>query len=327
MFMSSAKQIWEHLERRFAITNGARKKLVSDYYTDMRALWEELESLTLLSAITEMSSEFLNGLDEIYGPQRSQILLMSPLPTVNEACNLIQQEESQREIFRQTTKQETGIMAMYGKKGDLKCSNCGKTGHTVEKCWDVRSNRGKDKNVMNRPQQYKNKEGTTKHQSVRINQKWDKSKESGKKVAANVKVKKEGNTSNSNNNVVSPEQLEQLLKMLPSLSKGGCGVGQARLEMGLCLNKVMLIPNFKHNLLCIQKLSKESNCQVVFQPQYCLIHHRETKEVKGIGKAKNDLYYLIDLPLRQAVERLASEIQQQKTSEDKQAIAVEMTVK
>uniref|UniRef100_A0A803MJC6 Retrotransposon Copia-like N-terminal domain-containing protein n=1 Tax=Chenopodium quinoa TaxID=63459 RepID=A0A803MJC6_CHEQI len=88
-------------------------KSLSDYYTEMSSLWEEIEGLNLLPPITEMNSEvnvfisalnqqkdeqhffqFLNGLDEDYAALRSQILMQSPLPTVELACAQLQQEES-----------------------------------------------------------------------------------------------------------------------------------------------------------------------------------------------------------------------------------------
>ncbi|KAL2940590.1 Na(+)-translocating NADH-quinone reductase subunit A [Bienertia sinuspersici] len=127
---------------------------VSEYYTHMRTLWLELESLSMMSPITEVNTEisafircmneqkeelklfqFLNGLDDDYGLQRSQILMQTQLPTVEEACNMIQQEESQREIF----KQEKKILS----------------GHTYDKCWTIvaypskgpRSFKGKGKDV------------------------------------------------------------------------------------------------------------------------------------------------------------------------------------
>ncbi|KAL2928781.1 hypothetical protein RDABS01_028531 [Bienertia sinuspersici] len=104
----------------------------------MRALWEELESLSILPPITEMNQEvaaYVGAMQKHQEEQKlSQILLMNPLHVVDEACNMIQQEESQREIFKQSSKDEIGGLAMSSKKGDMKFTNCGKLGQTKEKC-------------------------------------------------------------------------------------------------------------------------------------------------------------------------------------------------
>ncbi|KAJ8426555.1 hypothetical protein Cgig2_017071 [Carnegiea gigantea] len=95
------------------------------------------EITTILKALTKQREEqrlfqFLNGLDEKYGPQRSQLLLMSPLPSVEAACSLLQQEESQREIL------EIESTALFSKTGNAKgCGQCGNKGHVKEKCWLV----------------------------------------------------------------------------------------------------------------------------------------------------------------------------------------------
>ncbi|KAL2893938.1 Gag-Pol polyprotein [Bienertia sinuspersici] len=144
MFVNNAELVWKQLEARFLVSNGARR-LISEYYTDMRALWEELESLSVMPAKSALHKreeedklfQFLSGIDDTYGPQRSEILMMSVLPSVKEACNLIQQEESQRKIFGGNNEDKNGL-AMMASKTDLKCRNCRKIGHATENCWACR---------------------------------------------------------------------------------------------------------------------------------------------------------------------------------------------
>ncbi|XP_057526224.1 uncharacterized protein LOC130805466 [Amaranthus tricolor] len=101
MYMMFATKIWLYLERRFSISNGSLKyKLnkelyetkqgslsINEYYTMLKSVWEELESLDQLPSMTTTSEDvtkflealekqkeenrlfqFLNGLDEAYGP-------------------------------------------------------------------------------------------------------------------------------------------------------------------------------------------------------------------------------------------------------------------
>ncbi|GKE13732.1 serine carboxypeptidase S28 family protein, partial [Tanacetum coccineum] len=80
MFVGTASEIWNQLENRFALSNGSRKyKLtkdiysvkqnggsVSEYYTRMKCIWEELDSMTQLPVLTNITPEvrnFLNALN------------------------------------------------------------------------------------------------------------------------------------------------------------------------------------------------------------------------------------------------------------------------
>lgn len=176
LFINSASEIWKQLEKRFSLTNGSRKyKLtkdlfalrqntlsVNDYFTAMSALWEEIDSMSTLPVIKTITTEitdflqvvntykeesrlfqFLNGLNEVYGPQRSQLLMQVPLPTVDVACSALQQEESQRDILHNVLSLDTDISAMYGKGPQYQtdkpvmCTNCGGKNHPSEKCWSV----------------------------------------------------------------------------------------------------------------------------------------------------------------------------------------------
>lgn len=108
LFINSAHEIWKQLERRFQLSNGARKyklnkelftisqnKLkINEYYTAISSLWEEIDSMNLLPVVTTVARDvtvllraietqkeearlfvFLNGLDDSYGALRSQLLM------------------------------------------------------------------------------------------------------------------------------------------------------------------------------------------------------------------------------------------------------------
>ncbi|KAL2902579.1 Retrovirus-related Pol polyprotein from transposon TNT 1-94 [Bienertia sinuspersici] len=165
LYLTTAREIWMHLEALFNVTNGAKKykhnkeayeteqngSTINEYYTVMKGLWEEQDDLNVLPPITRMTPEidafvsamnrqkeklklfqFLTGLDEDYKAHRSQILMQSPLPSVEAACAQLQQEETQRDVM-QISKLSLESSAMYGKgqseRTELICTACGGKGH------------------------------------------------------------------------------------------------------------------------------------------------------------------------------------------------------
>ncbi|CAO2822882.1 unnamed protein product [Amaranthus hypochondriacus] len=70
--------------------------------------------------------------------------------------------------------------------------------------------------------------------------------------------------------------------------------GSVLINTTLTLNDVLHVPTFKHNLLSVQKLSRDEHCKVIFEPTSCTIIDQATAQVKGKGQAINGLYYFID---------------------------------
>ena len=234
LFVDSASEVWKLLERRFQVVNGSRKyKLNKDlfnlkqnglalveYFTTISSVWEELDNMNHLPVITVLNTEinaflealndqkqeaklfqFLNGLDEIYAPQRSQILMMKRLPNVEMACSLIQQEESQRNSLK-LDDASVEIAAMYsrGPNSDRfeKCLECGGKGHTKSNCWTI----------IGYPKWH------SKHKKLNGNNRVN----SGKGNSGVNAVKQVNNASiqesEDKNVVLSAKQFEELLKLL-----------------------------------------------------------------------------------------------------------------
>ncbi|XP_021723121.1 uncharacterized protein LOC110690566 [Chenopodium quinoa] len=270
MFVNSSSQIWTELERRFSLTNGSRKyklnkdlyetkhqgKKISEYYTKMKAIWEELESLHALPVITNITSEvsafltslnkqmeehklfqFLNGLDDEYGPQRSQLLMMTALPSVETACCYLEQEESQRSLFN-NIREDSEPLVMFSRgspsggvpsggggfgRGSAPlsgngCTACGKAGHMADQYWTVVGYPTWHAKYQQKPVSVFQK---GKGKIAPGNNKWG-NRNKGNKVAANVSSNQSefGGSSTGSTNQFTVQQIEALLKMLPKQSFG-----------------------------------------------------------------------------------------------------------
>jgi hypothetical protein len=127
VFHDNAFEVWEDLKERFSKVDRIRiaqlrtslhtlkqgNKSVLDYFTEMKALWEELHSHRPLPAchcpyackcdavklpktyrVEDQIIQFLTGLNEQFSVVKTQVLLLDPLPTLNKVFSLVIQEES-----------------------------------------------------------------------------------------------------------------------------------------------------------------------------------------------------------------------------------------
>ncbi|GJT46623.1 retrovirus-related pol polyprotein from transposon TNT 1-94 [Tanacetum coccineum] len=292
MFVGTASEIWQQLEKRFSLSDGSRKyKLnkdtyeitqsgssVGEYYTKMKCVWEELENINVLPVLAVVTPEisvflaalnkqkeeqrlfqFLNGLEEHFSHQRSQILMIDPLPSVEVACSLLQQEESQRLLFKSSSSVESSALLSKGIAKD-KCSICGFKWHPPEKNQNATRTAAhvESSNISFTPQQFK--------QLLKSMQQM--------------------------NSFCAEEELDQhqFVAVIACLSR------KVKLSNGTIIKDVLVVPSFKFSLLSVPKLTQDSQCVVSFYPTFCVVQDLTTRKVTGLGRLKEGLYHLINVP-------------------------------
>ncbi|XP_075074520.1 uncharacterized protein LOC142162108 [Nicotiana tabacum] len=170
---SLSKDIAESLQKELSdIVQGTSD--IAGYYTKVKRIWDELDTLnTCMHCTCECNCggksktfkslqdgrliQFLMGLNDIYSAVRSNILMLTPLPSVNQAYSLLIQDEKQREIHVAQYPVETAFLEgnqqthfqkyangegkfkanLEGKKSNLMCNYCKKPGHSVDKCYRI----------------------------------------------------------------------------------------------------------------------------------------------------------------------------------------------
>ncbi|KAJ0492662.1 putative retrotransposon Copia-like protein [Helianthus annuus] len=129
-YSTTAREIWADLKERFRKENAPRAyelkqsltttkqegATVSAYYTKLRVIWDEIQSVLPVPKCDcggctcligkklielrekERLYEFLLGLDSEYGTIRTQILAMKPTPSLGIAYHLVADDEQQRAV-------------------------------------------------------------------------------------------------------------------------------------------------------------------------------------------------------------------------------------
>ncbi|XP_075492410.1 uncharacterized protein LOC142530459 [Primulina tabacum] len=162
------ERFWTDLKEQYDKVNGSRifslhreigrltqaGNTVSSYYCQLKQLWDECSLLVVLPSCECATArqyivhdqqkkllQFLMGLNETYISIRSQILMMSPLPSVGQAFSIISQEESHRSLSTAEPPSAAFFSAQskqsYQKKDVLTCDYCNWNGHTREFCYKL----------------------------------------------------------------------------------------------------------------------------------------------------------------------------------------------
>ena len=126
--------------------------IVSAYFTKLKGLWDELQTYRPLLICDQTKAhneqieedkmmQFLMGLNDIYSGNRSNILMVTPLPKVRQADSLIIQNETQRQIssgpienFSIAAAVQTRPNHSSNNSKNLHCDYYDKDGHAIDNC-------------------------------------------------------------------------------------------------------------------------------------------------------------------------------------------------
>ncbi|KAL4644581.1 hypothetical protein ACB092_02G175200 [Castanea dentata] len=157
--------------RRMVSTLSQDNLSVSSFYTRFKVIWDELVNYKPIPSCScgictcgsmvarvkyqeeECTMNFLMGLNESFATVKGQILLMKPLPSLNQVFSLIIQEEKQRRVGSNAIAIESAAIFFRGSntsynKGNYAnktngkrerpiCSHYGILGHVVDKCYKI----------------------------------------------------------------------------------------------------------------------------------------------------------------------------------------------
>ncbi|KAF5783293.1 putative transcription factor interactor and regulator CCHC(Zn) family [Helianthus annuus] len=311
-YANTASEIWSDLRERFGKASAPRAyelkqtlsnthqsgSSVSAYYTKLRVLWDEIESVLPAPRCTcdkcscgvgkkmnelrekERLYEFLMGLDADFAVIKTQILAMNPIPTLGNAYHLVAEDERQRMISgekktptenaafkafkpvrRENSTSQNKAAPKDQKHGDMveQCTHCGRSGHKRDGCFKI----------IGYPDWWPGKM---------------------KPKAAHVE------TDASPVPGLTKEQYQSFLKHFAEndVKDGSCHTCERKRGMsprrGAKLKGVLYIPEFNCNLLSVSRLTNNLQCSITFFPDFCVMQKLHTRSLIGAGKCRKGLY-------------------------------------
>nr|CAD1829166.1 unnamed protein product [Ananas comosus var. bracteatus] len=181
LFLKTAHEVWKTLSEIYSEKNNIARsyqlkqkiahfrkgdKTFNEYLGTLRGMWQELSYYVPSSTDPKVIRkrieqdqifEMLAGLDSDHEAIRSQILMQSELPFLNDVCALLQREEKRRAVMKPTEQSTMEHSAFFSNtatnrgRGDRgrgrgrgrgfgdrpRCSHCNKLGHVKERCWEL----------------------------------------------------------------------------------------------------------------------------------------------------------------------------------------------
>ncbi|XP_070032711.1 uncharacterized protein [Nicotiana tomentosiformis] len=182
-YATNAYAVWMDLQERFDKVNDTRRynlhkgiatlsqgtSYVSVYYFKLKDLWDEVEALVpspgydcvksrdfIVHLHKQKFYQFLMGLNDSYSQARSQILIMKPVPSINQAYAMLVSDESQRAVaatsgilgplpnvhaghYESTTlySSKPTESQKFRKNYNVPCEFCKLKGHSNENCYKI----------------------------------------------------------------------------------------------------------------------------------------------------------------------------------------------
>ncbi|XP_069155831.1 uncharacterized protein [Solanum lycopersicum] len=142
VYSTDACSVWGDLKERFDKTDGSRifqlHREIVTLVQESRGFVEFMKQQKLL--------QFLMGLNETYEQARSQILMLVPLLSVNQAYSMMIERESQRVIANSARKNVANleiaalmtarqVPSKFKRDWNAQCDHCKMMGHTKANCY------------------------------------------------------------------------------------------------------------------------------------------------------------------------------------------------
>ena len=70
------------------------------------------------------------------------------------------------------------------------------------------------------------------------------------------------------------------------------GAGTINISRTLKLSNCLFVPSLSHKLLSVSHATKELNCKLLMQPDFCLLLDTQTGAIVGCGTERHGLYYV-----------------------------------
>ncbi|KAF7843929.1 retrovirus-related Pol polyprotein from transposon TNT 1-94 [Senna tora] len=317
MFYNKIHKLWDELYRLRPTPRCTCGKCTCGFNKKL----DQLEADTRLV-------QFLMRLNQAFEVIRSQILSLDPLPSINKAFAMVVNVETEKEINQSLNGNQVEGSAMmakgnfrsenYKKGEDRKtekmskyCEHCQQNGHTKEGCFKLIESPIdglKDKNftdyasVMAAIQELtKIVKGKPEEQHVNFanlgeftgkngeidyipltNTSWIVDTGASSHMCFNKKIMINFRT------LEKPIPVHLLDGSMQSVKHTGSVVVQGKIH----LHNVFYLPNFKYNLMSVNKLVKDNGVTVFFDASSCMIQDQKTKEILIEGRLLDNLYIL-----------------------------------